>query len=192
MSHILHLCFDYKNLKIKLKCLTLKESILFLKFIYNQSKIALKSCFCSTTMSINYKFTSLPSLLDTPPSHPPSHSSRSSPNMELSPRGIQRFLQQSISHRVVYQCYSLNSSHLLLIRAPKTAQKIKGRLKVMVPLIPAFPRYPQTSLLGAPHQHLHLLRQRSRMGYLAAVSHQAPGRTDWHTESLRLNLRQPF
>lgn len=93
----------------------------------------------------------------------------------------------------MYQCYSLNSLHLLLIRAPKTAQKIKGRLKVMVPLIPAFPRVPSDFPLGGtPHQHLHLFRQGSRMGYLAAVSHQAPGRMDWHTESLRLNLPSAF
>lgn len=87
---------------------------------------------------------------------------------------------------------------LLWTWAPRTAQRIKGRLKVMAPLIPVFPRRPSDSLCGPP---LTLqedpvtsspLTQRSRKSYLAAVSHQAPGREDWHTESRRLDLLSAF
>lgn len=41
---------------------------------------------------------------------------------------------------------------------------------------------------GTQCHYIHLLRQRSRVGYLAVVSHQATGRVDCHTESLRMNL----
>ena len=116
---------------------------------------------------------------------------------------LKSLLQHHSSKASILQCsafFTVQLSHpymttgkTILIRAPKTAQKTKGRLEVMVPLIPAFPRRPSDfPFRRHPTPASPLTQQGSRTGYLAAVSHQAPGRADWHMESLRLNFPSAF
>ena len=89
----------------------------FLKFIFNWRIIALQCCvgFCHTTMSISYKYTHVPSLLNFSPTPYSIHLSRSSQST-----GLISLCYTAASHQLailhviyihMFQCYSLNAFH---------------------------------------------------------------------------------
>ena len=98
----------------------LDREFFFFKFIFNWRMITLHCCvgFCQTPTWISHRYTYVSTLLKLPPtSHPiPSHPSRLSQSTGLSSlHHTANSNQLSVLHMVMYifQCYSLNSSHVL-------------------------------------------------------------------------------
>ena len=110
----------------------------FLKFIFNWRIIALQCCvgFCHTTMSISYKYTHVPSLLNFSPTPYSIHLSRSSQST-----GLISLCYTAASHQLailhviyihMFQCYFqrfpfLSAPHCWMCSAKQTGRRMFGQ-----------------------------------------------------------------